>query len=281
MKDSSSESSISLLRATFFNKYKIIEKIGEGSFGRVYKAEYNNTFYAVKLEERDGKKGLLKNEGEILYKLKGPNIPKVESLGTSGKYNVLIMQLLGKSLEDIFEERRQFSLNTICQLAVQMINTLEYIHNLHYIHRDMKPDNFAMGINDLNYQVYLIDFGLAKLYRSPRTLIQNPMVIKKKLTGTARYASINALKGVEQSRRDDLEGLAYVLLYLLRGNLPWQGLQAKNKEERYKKILDIKMKTSCQELCYGYPKELSDFLYYTKYLEYTEDPDYEKCRNLF
>ena len=121
-----------------------------------------------------------------------------------------------------------------------MINVLEYIHNKHFVHRDLKPDNFVVGLNDLSKYLYLLDFGLAKKYRSSVTLKQYPLINKKKLTGTARYASINALRGFEQSRRDDLESAGYVLMYFLRGSLPWQGIPGKTKDERYKKILQKK-----------------------------------------
>ena len=265
----------------FFNKYHCIKKLGEGSFGMIFKGEYNNEFYALKFESRKKGKNLLENEAAIMSYLKGPNIPYIKSYGYSGEYNILIMQLLGKSLEDILKEIKTFSIKSICIIVIQLLNVLEYIHNRHIIHRDIKPDNFVMGLDDLSQFVYIIDFGLAKKYRSSSTLIHYPMINKKKLTGTARYASINALKGYEQSRRDDLESLGYVIIYLLKGNLPWQGLHAKNKDERYKKILEKKIECSSYDLCFGFPNEFERYVEYTKNLEYIEEPKYEMLRNLF
>ena len=270
-----------IINRVFFSKYTCVKKLGEGSFGMIYKAEYNREYFALKFENRKKGQGLLENEAAIMSYLKGPNIPFIKTYGYSGTYNVIVMQLLGKSLEDLFNVYKSFSLKTICMLAVQMISVLEFIHNKHIIHRDMKPDNFVMGLDDLSQHVYLLDFGLAKKYRSSRTLEQYPLVNKKKLTGTARYASINALTGYEQSRRDDLEACAYVLVYLLKGRLPWQGLQAKSKGERYKKILDKKKETTSEELCYGLPKEFERLVTYTKGLEYTEEPDYEEMKKMF
>ena len=138
-----------------------------------------------------------------------------------------------------------------------------------------------MGANENNAHLYLLDFGLAKKYRSSRTLVQYPLIKKKKLTGTSRYASIHALEELEQSRRDDLESVGYVLMYFLRGGLPWQGLKIKSKEDRYKKILAKKKETSSEELCKGFPDEFREFVEYTRNLEYTEQPDYEMLRNKF
>ena len=137
-----------------------------------------------------------------------------------------------------------------------------------------------MGLNNNSNMVYLIDFGLAKKYRSIKTLVQYPLIMKKKFTGTARYASINALKGYEHSRRDELESLGYIFIYFLKGKLPWQNIIAKNKEEKYKKILQKKLEISAQELCKGLPKEFEMFLEYAKNIKYEEKPDYQYLHNL-
>jgi serine/threonine protein kinase len=137
-----------------------------------------------------------------------------------------------------------------------------------------------MGLNSLSKKLYLLDFGLAKKYRSSTTLVHYPLINKKKLTGTARYASINAMRGYEQSRRDDLESVGYVMMYFLRGSLPWQGLSGKNKEERYRRILNKKLDTSAYDLCTGYPRELETYIDYTRKMEYVEQPDYNRIRKL-
>ena len=265
----------------FFSKYKAIQKLGEGSFGKVYKAEYNNEYYALKMEYKSKEQGLLEIEATIMSYLKGPNIPSIKSYGYSGDYNILVMQLMDKSLEEIFNKRLKFSVKTTALLAYQMITVLHYIHDKHIIHRDIKPDNFVMGLKKQNANLYLLDFGLAKKYRSSKTLEQYPYIKKKKLTGTARYASIHALEEMEQSRRDDLESVGYVLMYFLRGNLPWQGLKIKSKEDRYKKILDKKKETTSEELCKGFPDEFREFLEYSRNLEYTEEPKYDKYKDQF
>ena len=265
----------------FFSKYKAIKKLGEGSFGKVYKAEYNGDYYAIKMENKSKEQGLLELEATIMSYLKGPNIPFIKSYGYSGDFNVLVMQLLDKSLEDLINKYNTFSIKTVAILGYQMVNILQYIHDRHIIHRDIKPDNFVMGAQEDNAKLYILDFGLAKKYRSSRTLVQYPYVKKKKLTGTARYASIHALEAYEQSRRDDLESVGYVLMYFLRGNLPWQGLKVRSKEDRYKKILIKKKETSSQDLCKDFPHEFFEYVDYTKNLEYEENPDYDFLRQKF
>ena len=269
-----------ILGQTFFNKYLCVKKLGKGSFGCIFQAVYNKEEYALKFEDRKKNCDLLQNEAAIMNYLKGPNIPKVKSYGFNSSYNILIMQLLGKDLEYLLKKRGTFSIKTVCMLGFQMVNILENIHEKHILHRDIKPENFVMGLNQYSNIVYLIDFGLAKKYRSMTTLVQYPLTMRKKFTGTARYASINALKGYEHSRRDDLESLGYILIYFLKGQLPWQKIKAKDKEEKYKKILQKKSEISSNELCRGIPKEFEYFLEYIKNLKYEEKPDYKKLCDL-
>ena len=191
------------------------------------------------------------------------------------------MELVGQSLENLFQlKNRKFSLKTTCMLGKQMVERIEYVHSRKFIHRDIKPDNFAMGRGKNAHILYILDFGLSKKFWSTTHQSHIPFITGKKLTGTARYASVNALSGYEQSRRDDLESIAYIIMYFLRGNLPWQGLKVNKKEERYKKICEIKKEYTSDKLCKGFPKELELFISYIKQLEFTEVPDYDYLKNL-
>ncbi|MCQ2818356.1 MAG: casein kinase 1 family protein [archaeon] len=268
----------------FFSKYKPDKKIGEGSFGKIYLSHNIQTGqkFAIKLENKNVSQSLLEQEAFLLCYLKGEGIPLIKSFGYNNDYNVLVMELLGKSLEDLFlENHSKFSLKTVCMLGIQMISRIEYIHNKHILHRDIKPDNFTIGYGENSYKVYIIDFGLSKKYRSSKTLQHIKYHEGKKLTGTARYASIRALKGCEQGRRDDVEAIGYVLMYFLRGSLPWQGLKINKKEDRYQKIYEKKKSTTAEELCQGFPKEFCDYVNYTRNMEFEQEPDYNYLRGLF
>jgi len=275
----------SFIGKILFHKYTLIKKLGEGSFGRIYSAKENatNNWFAIKLENKNRSQNLLESEAYIMSYLNGPRIPMVKSFGYTGDYNVLIMELMGKSLEDLFETMptKKMSVRCVCNLAYQMIEIIEFIHNKHIIHRDIKPDNFVMGRGIKSKYLYLLDFGLAKKYRSSTTLKHYPLIKKKHLTGTARYASINALNGYTQSRRDDLEAIGYVLVYFLLGRLPWQGMLNKNKDERYLKIMEIKRDTEPHVLCKGLPVQFEKYISYTRSLEYEQDPDYSMLKQLF
>ncbi|XP_019654317.2 casein kinase I isoform X4 [Ursus americanus] len=212
----------------------------------------------------------------------GVGIPTIRWCGAEGDYNVMVMELLGPSLEDLFNFcSRKFSLKTVLLLADQMISRIEYIHSKNFIHRDVKPDNFLMGLGKKGNLVYIIDFGLAKKYRDARTHQHIPYRENKNLTGTARYASINTHLGIEQSRRDDLESLGYVLMYFNLGSLPWQGLKAATKRQKYERISEKKMSTPIEVLCKSYPSEFATYLNFCRSLRFDDKPDYSYLRQLF
>ncbi len=166
-------------------------------------------------------------------------------------------------------------------LADQLLSRLEYVHTKSFIHRDVKPDNFLIGLGKRQSVIHIIDFGLAKKYRDPRSHQHIPYRENKNLTGTARYASINTHIGIEQSRRDDLESLGYVLMYFIRGSLPWQGLKANTKKQKYERIMDRKMSTSTEQLCKGYATEFRSYFEYCRSLRFEDRPDYAYLKRLF
>lgn len=166
-------------------------------------------------------------------------------------------------------------------LADQLLGRLEYVHTKSFIHRDVKPDNFLIGLGKRQSVIHIIDFGLAKKYRDPRSHQHIPYRENKNLTGTARYASINTHIGIEQSRRDDLESLGYVLMYFIRGSLPWQGLKANTKKQKYERIMDRKMSTSTEQLCKGYATEFRSYFEYCRSLRFEDRPDYAYLKRLF
>lgn len=270
------------------NKYRLGRKIGSGSFGEIYQGTNIQTGenVAIKLEPTKSRHPQLLYESR-LYKITNPNgsaigYPSLKWYGVEGDYNVMVMDLLGPSLEDLFNFcGRKFSLKTVLMLAEQMIGRVEYFHSRNFIHRDLKPDNFLMGTGKKAHICYIIDFGLAKKYRDHNTHQHIPFKDKKSLTGTARYASINTHLGIEQSRRDDVESLGYVLMYFLRGSLPWQGLRANTKQQKYDRISEKKMSTTVEALTKNFPPEFATYLNYTRTLKFDEKPDYNYLRKLF
>ncbi len=266
-------------------KYRLGHKIGSGSFGDIYLGKNATTQeeVAIKLESVKTKHPQLHYEAKI-YKLLagGVGVPNLRWYGIEGDYNVMVLDLLGPSLEDLFNYcRRRFGLKTVLMIADQLLSRIEYLHGKHFIHRDIKPDNFLIGLGRKAHVVHVIDFGLAKRYRDPRTHVHIPYREDKNLTGTARYASINTHIGIEQCRRDDLESMGFVMMYFLRGSLPWQGLKANTKKQKYEKIMEKKMTTPIDVLCKDFPKEFQTYFEYCRSLRFEDKPDYAYLKRLF
>ncbi|KAG0776947.1 hypothetical protein G6F62_002701 [Rhizopus arrhizus] len=245
----------------------------------------NNQQVAIKFESRKSDAPQLRDEYRTYKVLAGlPGIPGAYYFGQEGLHSILVIDLLGPSLEDLFDMcSRKFSIKTVAMLAKQMITRIQSIHERNLIYRDIKPDNFLIGRPNTKYAntIYLIDFGMGKLYRDPKTKQHIPYREKKSLSGTARYMSINTHLGREQSRRDDLESLGHVFMYFLRGSLPWQGLKAATNKQKYERIGEKKQTTSIHDLCAGFPEEIGLYLQYARRLGFEENPNYEYLKELF
>ena len=261
-------------------KYKITSKLGEGSFGKIFKGLNVNTNEEIAIKiEKSTESSLLKTEAKIYKLLENTiGIPKLRSYGCEGNFNYMVMDLLGKSLEELRVScGGKLSLKSVLAIGIQMLKRIEMIHDEGIIHRDIKPDNFL--IKPETNMIYMIDFGLARRYITKKDL-HITLSQGRKLTGTARYASVNVHLGMTPSRRDDLESIAYVLLYLLNGRLPWQSIKTSDKEKRYKAIGEEKLRVAPWTHFETSPGELILFLKYCRGLDFDEDPDYNYLRNL-
>lgn len=270
------------------NRWKLGSKLGAGAFGEVFMATDVATgdVVAVKMERVGNKHPQLLYENRVYKWLNNSTadivgVPRPRYFGPMGSYNVLVMDLLGPSLEDRLNEcHRRLSLKSVLMIAIQAMRRIEFVHSKSFLHRDIKPDNMLMG-NDDPSTVYLVDFGLAKRYRDHVSKQHLPYREGKHLTGTARYASIRTHLGIEQSRRDDLESLGYVLVYLFKGVLPWQGIRVANKKQKYAKIREKKETISVRELCKDMPSQMVEYFRYVRRLQFEDRPDYSYLRSLF
>lgn len=273
------------MRSFASGRFVLRRKLGAGSFGEIYAGEDTKTGekVAIKLEPVKTRFPQLSYESKLyMIFANGVSVPKLHWFGTEASHNAMVIDLLGKSLEDLASEcHHRLSLKTVLMLADQMLSAVEYLHSINFIHRDIKPDNFVMGLGPRANQVFIIDFGLSKKYRDPHTHQHIPYVENKDLTGTARYASVAALKGIEQSRRDDLEALGFVWMYLLKGTLPWMGLEAKTRKQKYENICRVKASTSFEDLCAGYPEEFVTYFKSVRQLRFADQPDYSRYRKMF
>ena len=274
-------------KTIIFNKYQIKKLIASSHFGWLYEGINikNKEPVAMKFERKSSKYKLLESEAYILFILKGFGIPKLITYGKSGLFNVLIEELLGLSIYDIWNNKKnnpKYKLKDVCMLAIQIIDRLEFIHSKDIIHRDIKPMNVTIGKEQQNL-IYLIDFGFAHKFRSTKTGKHIRFQNIKKVFGSMRYLSINANKGYEQSRRDDLESLGYTLIHLAKNNLPWIYIEKQDiqKMKKYKLVCDCKINNSPHILCSGIHENFAKYLTYVRNLEFEEEPDYNYMRNLF
>lgn len=263
-------------------KYNIIKKLGSGAFGTVYKAidKNNNNIVAIKVE-KERKISRLEHEVRIFKKLNNViGFPKYYDFIKKKKQSIAVMDYLGPSLEDLFEfSNNKFDLKTVLMIAIQVLNRIQELHEIGYIHRDIKPDNFLIGIGKKKSRIFMIDLGLAKSYMNREQHIDYRK--DKSFTGSFRYSSIRNHKGIEQSRRDDLESIGYMLIFFLKGKLPWQGLKGSTKSKRSANIINVKNSIEIEKLCENLPKEFSWYMKYCRLLRFKQKPNYDLLKNLF
>ena len=277
-----------LNKRIFFNKYRVQKLIYKSSLCLVYEGinMKSHESVAMKFEKIKSIFKTLETEAYNLINLKGYGIPNIITFGKSGIFNVLIEELLGPSIKHLWNIKKikdkKIILKNICMLSIQGLERLEYIHSKNIIHSDIKPENFLIGKTDPHI-IYLIDFGISHKYRSSRTGKHIKFQNRNKIFGSIRYMSINANKGYELSRRDDLEAFGYMLVYLANNNLPWIYFEKLkiSKINYLKEVLKLKSSISLNELCKGLPEEFVEFIKYCRNLKFEEQPNYNYLKGLF
>ena len=270
------------------NDYTILfnKKLGGGAFGKIYSCINNKTkeIFACKIEKPDIETPQLSNEYKILNLLKNYLFfPKCYKFCSSPHGHILILDHLGANLGIIMSKlpNQRFSMKSTLMIITQCLERLKEIHDKGIIHRDMKPENLVIGYKGKEKNIYLIDFGLSKLVTGEKKNLNLIPVKKEKIViGTVRYISLNTHLGNEQCKKDDLESLAYIMVYFIKGELPWQNIKAKSRKEKYSKIYQMKKKTVPNELTNFLPEEIKTFLNYILNLNPKQKPDYTKLNNL-
>lgn len=272
--------------ASFF---RLKKAIGSGSYGDVYEAvdERTRACVAVKLEPVSAKFPQLVYEHRVLEELAACHgFPRVVWFETNDVYNVMVMQKLGKSLEDVRTSRGgTLDLDTVLKIAREALDRLEACHVRGIAYRDIKTQNFLFGlVKKDGADVFLIDFGLCKRVANPVSGVHIPMRTDKKLVGTPRYASLNAHRGIEQSRRDDVESLVYLLVFLAKGRLPWQtgpDTGCSSMSALLRRVAKVKMETDVRQLCDGLPPMFANTLTYARELAFEAMPDYTLLNHMW
>ncbi len=254
------------------NKYNLIEKINEGSFGTVFKAENIRTkdIVAIKFENKSDQIKSLKNEAKIyqyLGKLNG--FPQIKTFGTTDTVNYLVMDLLGNSLVSIITYYKALSLKTVLVLGIQIIKLIQNLHEKYLLHRDIKPSNFIFGTDNDTNKLHLVDFGFAKRYNFNGKHIEETNI--KNIIGSPNFVSLNIHYNIEPSRRDDIESCIYIILTMLFGRLEWFNKTNLNEICQLKKQI-----ISIDEV----PSFIKIMLYYVRSMKFDEKPDYDYLINL-
>ena len=265
--------------------FKSTDRLGGGSFGQIFKGINIKTKeeVAIKIESKNIETPQLLHESKILKILKdNEGFPKVYLLTPLDDVLIMVMELLGDNLQKLIKNQpeKKFSLKTTLMLGIQILKRIKTLHDNNFIHRDIKPENFTIGLKKMNNIIYMIDYGLTRKYCDSHKK-HIPYKEGKSLTGTALYASIYTHKGIEQSRRDDLESLGYMMIYFCKGELPWMNVKANNKAGKYKKIMEKKIQMKPEILCAGLIDEFREYFKYVRDLQFTEEPNYEYLFGLF
>lgn len=265
--------------ASFF---QVTNSLGSGTFGDVYEAIdlRTNARVAIKVEPVAAKFPQLVYEYRVLQELTSVHgFPRVHWFCREKDINILIMQKLGESVEHMrVRKGGSLPIKVVVTIAIQVLERLQACHIRGIVHRDLKPDNLIFGADAAARRatLFLIDFGLCKRVLEAHTGRHIPFRSGKNLTGTPRYASLRAHSGCEQSRRDDLESLGYVLVFLALGSLPWQGIARPPgcKDKSYRAIADVKRGTDLEQLCAHLPRAFAATINYAKSLEFEDMPNY-------
>lgn len=275
-----------MINRVYGEVYQVEEKIGHGAFAEVYRVlnRSDNKRYAAKFEDVKSNHQELYVEHKILQRIHKDEgvvgIPHIYYYGVSDNRNMLVTDLLGESLDKkLAEGGKKFSLKTTLMVMDQMLKRLELLHSHRIIHRDLKPSNMAVGLGTNSQTIYLLDFGKAKKYTDSEN-VHIQMKTNKLPVGNVRYTSLNSDKGIEQSRRDDLEMLFYIAILFVKGKLPWQGIKAATICEKFRSIRNAKAKITLEVLCAGLPPEFEKWATYVRSLKFEQTPDYSVFKSL-